>query len=138
MLGHRPLTGANVYARQVARPASDVSAGGWFPSSGSDLAPMIDEVTRDDSDLIYTTTPGATFKVRFSTVTNPQTGKRSLVYAAAAPYGGTLCMALYNGSTLIEEWCDTLTPDLRNYSHTPSEPVPNWAALDLWGTALAP
>jgi len=37
---------------QFARPVSDVSAGGWTPSSGSDLFAMVDEVTASDTDYI--------------------------------------------------------------------------------------
>jgi hypothetical protein len=32
---------------QYARPESDVAAGNWSPSSGSDLWAMIDEETQD-------------------------------------------------------------------------------------------
>ena len=46
---------------QFARPSSDISAGVWSASSGSDLYAMIDEVTPSDSDYIYGTSDGGTF-----------------------------------------------------------------------------
>lgn len=43
---------------QVIRPASDISAGSWAPSSGSDLFAMLDEVAYDDADYIYSNVSG--------------------------------------------------------------------------------
>lgn len=48
---------ASLIHLQYARPISDVAAGGWLPSTGIDLYPMIDEPSpASDSDYIYSTT----------------------------------------------------------------------------------
>jgi hypothetical protein len=59
-LGYRPLAGAPLASHpvaaavyQYARPASDIAAGGWLPSTGVDLYAMIDEAAADDADYIY-------------------------------------------------------------------------------------
>lgn len=46
--GGSSLTGST----SMTRPVSDVSAGGWIPSTGASLYACIDEVTEDDSDYI--------------------------------------------------------------------------------------
>jgi hypothetical protein len=49
-------TAGVLYEVQYARPESDISAGSWSPSTGGDLYAMIDEVTPNDSDYIYSST----------------------------------------------------------------------------------
>jgi hypothetical protein len=43
---------------QYARPTADLDAGTWVPSSGSTLAPMLDETIADDADDISSTGSG--------------------------------------------------------------------------------
>ena len=55
---------------QFGRPSSDVSAGGWAPSTGGDLYAVIDEVVADVGDYAYV--EGAdTFEVGLSSVDDP-------------------------------------------------------------------
>jgi hypothetical protein len=45
--------------QQIARPDSDITPGGWTPSSGSDLYAMVDEAVVSDADYILSNTGGA-------------------------------------------------------------------------------
>ena len=44
---------------QVARPVADVSAGGWTPSTGSDLYATLDEIAASDADYSSSSSSGA-------------------------------------------------------------------------------
>jgi hypothetical protein len=65
-------------APRYARPASDIGAGNWLPSSGADLYAMLDEATPDDSDYIYTTTAGAC-EIALGAVEDPETSSGQAV-----------------------------------------------------------
>ena len=60
---------------QYARPSLDVSGGGWAPSSGVDLAPMLDETTPNDTDLIASSAdPSDTCEIRLQGANRPLSG----------------------------------------------------------------
>jgi len=62
---------------QYARPTlPDVAAGTWTPSTGGDLAPMLDETSYDDSDYIYSAAlpVSDTAKLTMSAIEPPNPG----------------------------------------------------------------
>ena len=62
--------------RQWARPASDVAAGSWTPSSGASLYAMIDEEMASDVDYIRSSTAPSNdaCTVALTEISDPTTG----------------------------------------------------------------
>lgn len=86
---------------RYARPASDVSAGAWTPSSGSDLYAMLDEETASDTDYIETTT-ASTCEIALNSVTDPATSSGQVItIRAQSAYGNDLVATLKQGATTI-------------------------------------
>lgn len=109
-----------VAAPQIARPASDVSDGGWLASGGgADLFAMIDESVASDSDFIYTESSGDVATVALGTLSDPASSSGHVVrFRARAALPGRVVVSLYQGATLIAQWTETLTGAFANYSHT--------------------
>lgn len=72
-IGVHPDFLVSTAAPQFARPTSDISAGGWTPSTGADLYAMLDETVADDADYIQsaTTPTNDTAELALSSVTDP-------------------------------------------------------------------
>ncbi len=124
----------------AALPISDVSAGMWEASTGSDLYAMIDEVVASDADYIYTRAPGACI-VALESKTDPAVSTGHIVlYRARSAYGEQVKVSLYETGTLIAEWTDSLTTSFADYSHTLSgvetDAITDYAALRLHFTGL--
>lgn len=102
---------------QFSRPISDVSAGGWTPSTGSDLWPMLDETSASDSDYIETAT-ASTATVGLSTPTYPGGAVQTLSVRAASDDGSTLTVRLKQGATLIATRTQVLTSTYTTYNWT--------------------
>jgi hypothetical protein len=47
------IDSATLYEATFLRPNSDITVGSWSPTSGNDLFAMLDEVTPNDSDYVY-------------------------------------------------------------------------------------
>jgi len=129
-------------AYQFARPSSDTDAVGWLPSTGTDLYAMIDEVAVDDADYIYTTTVDADAEVALSSLVDPTSSSEHIVrFRARAPYGGQVKVGLYQTTTLVAEWTDSLSTSFETYAHTlagaEADAITNYGALRLRFTALA-
>lgn len=96
---------------RYARPITDVVAGPWLASTGSNLADMLNEDEASIFDFITATGPGAA-EMKLWPVQDPETNKNQVVrYEAHAPDGGaTLTVRLKQGAdTVIAEWFhDTL------------------------------
>ena len=91
---------------QFGRPISDISAGGWVPSSGGDLYAMLDEVSASDSDYIQGDSSDTAAEVLLSTVTDPVSSSGHILRFRAQSSGGggapeRLDVELYEGTTLI-------------------------------------
>ena len=91
---------------QTIRPASDISAGSWTPSSGSTLWEMLDEVAHDDNGTYATGSNGAgTFEVKLGTSTDPVSSVDHIVYAwgmaVGSGKGEDVVVSLYESTTLI-------------------------------------
>ncbi len=65
---------------QFARPAQDVYDIGWTPQTGSDLSAQLNEVTPDDTTLVWSpaSPQGNTFEVKLSGVAVPADGTQTL------------------------------------------------------------
>jgi hypothetical protein len=143
-VGHLTLTGQQptLVQTQAGRPASDVDATGWTPSTPGALYAMIDETVVSDTDYIYTTTENADCEVALSALSDPYTGLGHVVKYRARSLNGEQCkISLVESTTIRAEWTDVLTTEFLDYSHELSEvqanAITNYADLRLRFTALA-
>ena len=129
-----PVGGVTVTA-QYARPTSDVSAGTWTASTGSDLYAMLDETTANDADYISTVN-ASTCEVTLGTLTDPASSTGHVVrYRIAADSGGII-VRLRQGTTTIASWTHNPAPSsLTTYAQTltggEADSITNYAALKL-------
>jgi hypothetical protein len=95
---------------RYARPDADITDGAWLPSTGSDLYSMLDEVTYDDTDYIYTAS-ASTCEIRLSDPTDPGTSNGQILrYRAKSEDTSTLVAKLMQGSTTIATRTHTSVP----------------------------
>ena len=126
---------------QYARPTSDVSAGGWTASTGSDLFAMLDETSANDSDYI-TTTSASTCEVALGSITDPAVSTGHIVrYRLSADAGG-ITVRLRQGTTTIATWTHAPAPaSLTLYEQTLSSgeanSITDYTALRLQFEATA-
>lgn len=66
---------------QVAVPISDVDAGDWLPSTGTDLWAMVDETVPDDADYMYNTGTTAAI-LSLTALDTPDAGNVSIAVRA--------------------------------------------------------
>lgn len=130
-----------VVTAQYARPTSDVSAGGWTASTGSDLFAMLDETSANDSDYI-TTTSASTCEVALGSLTDPASSTGHIVRYRISATGGGIIVRLREGTTTIASWTHDPAPaSLTTYSQTLSgseaDSITNYAALKLQFEATA-
>jgi hypothetical protein len=100
---------------QTLRPISDVSAGSWTPSSGSDLYAMLDETTPSDTDYIQSATfpSNDVCEVKLATGTDPgvNTGHTVSYRIKGTMAAQNLTIQLRQGAgTLIKQWAHTNVP----------------------------
>jgi hypothetical protein len=108
-------------AQPIGRPDSDVAAGAWTPSTGSDLWAMIDEVSASDADYITTST-ASTCEMTLTNTTFPGTATEKLSYRASSVAGSTLTVTLFQGATTIASWSHALTGTITLYEQTLTAP----------------
>ncbi len=95
---------------RYARPASTISAGPWLPSSGSDLAAMIDEPSADSADYIYTESAGAV-EIKLAAVEDPGTSSNQVLrYQIWSLTSSGGVMRLKQGATVIAMWLHASLP----------------------------
>ena len=102
----------------VARPNGDQTNTNWLASTGSALWPMLDEVTPDPLDYIYTTTLGAVCKLGMNATVYPGTASQKLRFRASSTTGNSVTVALMDGATTIKSITQALTPTDEEYSVT--------------------
>lgn len=102
---------------QLLRPASDISAGAWTPSTGTTLYGVIDESTPDDNDYMLTTT-NSTAEIKFSPGSTPSAGDITIRYRAKNNGTGALTAYLYQGATLKATHNPTLTSSYQTFTWT--------------------
>jgi hypothetical protein len=98
----------------IARPISDGAPGGWTPSTGTALWPMLDELTPDDGDYIETNV-ATTGTVGLSAPTFPGGPTQPLRVRAASDDGSTLTVTLKQGATVIATRTQVLTATYTTY-----------------------
>ena len=135
-----PLFFSTVTA-QYARPISDVSAGTWTASSGSDLFAMLDETTASDADYI-TTTAASTCEVALGTLSDPASSSGHVVRYRIAANAGGITVRLRQGTTTIATWTHASAPtSLTTYAQTltsgEADSITDYAALKLQFEATA-
>ena len=91
---------------QYARPSSDIAAGNWTASTGSDLYAMIDEVSASDSDYISGDETATTAEIALSAVTDPVSSASHTISVRARTVSGSgpgekLDIDLVQGTTVI-------------------------------------
>lgn len=107
---------------QLLSPTSDITAGGWTPSSGTDLFAMLDEPVPVDSDYIVTITP-TYCEIKLSAPSGtPGTGSHVLRYRFLAGTG-SIEVSLKQGTTIIATWGPhTLTASTQDFAQTLTAP----------------
>ncbi len=110
-----------VVTAQYVRPISDVSAGIWTASTGSDLFAMIDETAADDGDYI-TTTGASICEVSLGYLDDPGVNTGHVVrYRISATAGGMIVRLRNNGNTIA------------SWTHDPAPSSPTTYAQTLTG-----
>lgn len=103
----------------IARPSGDTTAGTWLPSTGAVLWDMLDEVTPDDADYIYTNTMGVDCELPLTSTVYPGGTNQVLKFRASSPSGNNLQVVLLNtGGSVIKTVTQALTPTDSEYSIT--------------------
>lgn len=136
----RRLPVAAVVTAQYARPTSDVSAGTWTASTGSDLFAMLDETSANDSDYI-TTTSASTCEVALGSLSDPAVSTGHIVRYRISGDAGGIIVRLREGGTTIANWTHNPAPaSLTTYEQTLSgaeaDSITNYAALKLQFEAI--
>lgn len=117
----------------VGRPSSDVSAGTFTASSGSDLYAMLDEETPSDADYITASSAG-TAEVKFSAIDAPPSGWQTVVRYRIS--GDCTVSLREGGSTEIASWAHSPGPGSpttyeRTLNGTEQGNVTDWGDLRL-------
>ena len=106
------ITVAPASTGQFARPASDVTAGNWVPSTGGSLFATIDESVADDAD--YDRSPmspptASIMEVKLGSLTDPNVSTGHVVrYRISKDQAGgdriDMTVRLVQGTTVIASW----------------------------------
>lgn len=88
---------------QKLAPVSDVAAGSWLPSTGSDLYAMVDETAYSDADYIYATS-ATTCTLALASGSDPSSSSGHILRYRLLAGSGTIAVALKQGSTTIASW----------------------------------
>lgn len=109
LTGHTPLINP-----QLIHMGSDISAGGWTPSTGATLYGVIDESVASDADYIQSGVSPShdVCEVKFASATDPVRSDEHVVrYRISSTSGtGNIDVKLYCGATLIHTWTHTSVP----------------------------
>jgi hypothetical protein len=114
-IGASPLGGSRAASVtwQYVYPTSDIASNGWLPSTGSDMFAMVDEVTRDDGDFIYSPNDPTTqaFEMKFAAPTGTLgTTDNYWDYALEARnLDTTFDLNLVQGTTVLDSWSEAVT-----------------------------
>lgn len=104
---------------QILRPNSDVASSGLLYSSGTSAYVLLDEVTADDSDYVYTTSNGGYFTVGLETPPNTPNADTGHIIHVRGKYTGSLRtreVGLFQGTTQIAIFTWTMTTSYADYT----------------------
>ena len=99
------------------RPISDVSVGGWTPSTGTSLYAVLDEVTPSDTDYIQASS-ATTCEVQLTAGATPSSRDNHTLKYRILAGNGSITVELKCGATTIKSWSHTLTASIQNISNT--------------------
>lgn len=103
---------------QLLVPVSDVSAGGWTASSGSDLYAMLDESAYSDSDYIVSSTESSC-TVALYAGSDPAVSTGHILRYRLLAGSGTVTVTLKQTTTTIASWGPhTLTGAAQDFAQT--------------------
>lgn len=103
---------------QLLSPVSDVSAGSWTPSSGTDLYAMLDETVASDTDYIAATS-ATTCTLALASGSDPASSTGHILRYRLPPGSGTVSVALKQGTTTIASWGPhSLTGSAQDFAQT--------------------
>lgn len=138
----------HVYANQSVGPSSDISSGGWTPSTGTDLFAMLDEVSEDDSDYIYSPNNPTTeeFEVKFPPLSDPMVDYGHNISVGLRALGLTTAfdMKLVQGTTVLDSWTEIVAVSdgyvTRHHvlGSTVANNISDYSDLRVRGVARAP
>lgn len=115
---------------QYLRPASDMSAGTWAPSSGASLAAMLNESSANDA-TVDLTSQASTFEVALTSGASPGVTTGHVIRYRLV---GSVTVSLMQGATTIASWSQAPTA-FTTYAQTLTGPqaaaITNYAALSL-------
>lgn len=115
--GAGPVVVLPVIVQKLA-PVSDVSAGSWTPSSGTDLYAMLDETAASDTDYIAATS-ATTCTLALASGSDPASSTGHILRYRLPPGSGTVSVALKQGTTTIASWGPhTLTGAAQDFAQT--------------------
>ena len=152
MLGHSaisvlPISSVAAVALQYARPASDIAAGGWLPSTGANLYAMLDEVAADDADYVYSPANPTTeqFEVKLSLVTDPLSSANHMITVRlqAINQDTNFDLNLVQNTTVLDSWTESVTAAAgvversRTLSGAVADSITDYADLRVRGVARA-
>ncbi len=99
---------------QLVHMGSDISAGGWTPSTGATLYGVIDEAVASDADYIQSGVSPShdVCEIKFASATDPVRSDEHVIrYRISSTSGtGNMDVKLYCGATLIKTWTHTNVP----------------------------
>ena len=99
-------------------PVSDVAAGSWTPSSGSDLYAMLDEAAASDTDYIQATS-ATTCTLALASGGDPASSTGHILRYRLLAGSGTIAVTLKQGTTTIASWGPhTLTGAAQDFAQT--------------------
>lgn len=140
--GSRPaLIGAVIVTAQYLAPTSDVAAGAWTPSSGSDLYAMLDEAAYSDADYISATS-ASTCTLALASGSDPSSSSGHVLRYRLLSGSGTITVTLKQGSTTIASWGPhTLTGAAQDFAQTltggQADSITDYSALRVELTSAA-
>lgn len=103
---------------QKLAPVSDVSAGSWTPSSGSDLYAMLDETAYSDADYIYATS-ATTCTLALASGSDPSSSTGHILRYRLLAGSGKIAVTLKQSTTTIASWGPhTLTGAAQDFAQT--------------------
>ena len=99
-------------------PVSDVAAGSWLPSSGSDLYAMVDETAYSDTDYIYATS-ATTCTLALTSGSDPSSSSGHILRYRLLAGSGSISVVLKQGTSTIASWGPhTLTGAAQDFAQT--------------------